>query len=179
MLGNLVEKGLVEKQPRIGYAVKQPNMEEILELYDVRLALELYAVEWLAKNGMPQPQWEELHTTWNEILSQANPERFDFTREDEKFHETLVLSTGNRTLSQQHKNVDERLQFVRMMDITSSERLRATCQQHLQILTSIRNGDVAGAREAVQINIEDGRNNVDQAIKEALAKTYLQSKGSA
>ena len=66
-----------------------------------------------------------------------------------------------------------------MTDITSTERLRATCEQHLRILDCIKDKNIDCAREALQINIEDGRNNVEHAIKEALARAYMGSKAGA
>jgi DNA-binding GntR family transcriptional regulator len=53
----LVENGLVDKEPHRGYSVKQPDMKEIFDLYDVRLALETYVVATLAQKGMPAEVW--------------------------------------------------------------------------------------------------------------------------
>ncbi|HUF39345.1 MAG TPA: GntR family transcriptional regulator [Anaerolineales bacterium] len=172
VLGMLIEQGLVEKEPHKGYSVKQLDMGEILELYDVRLALELYVVEWLATNGMDPVVWQDLHERWTRIRSQPNGQT-DFTERDERFHSALVEATGNTTLLQHYDTVCERLHFIRLMDITSDEKLLSTCEQHLRILECIKKGDGGCARQAIRRNIEDGRSNVDQAVKEILAKTYM------
>ena len=44
----LVENGLVDKEPFRCYSVKQPDINEICELYNVRLEIELFVVEELA-----------------------------------------------------------------------------------------------------------------------------------
>src|SRR3954469_2727411 len=46
----LVENALADRVPHRGCTVKQLNLEEIHELYEMRLALELYAVEQLARD---------------------------------------------------------------------------------------------------------------------------------
>ena len=175
----LVENNLVEKAPYKGYSVKQLDLQEIHELYDVRLALETFVIERLAQRGYPQADWGKLYRTWENLRKAPMAESSDFAMRDEEFHETLAIWTGNRTLLQQILSIDERLHFIRMTDITTPERLRATCEQHLRILNCIRDKNIECAREALQTNIEEGRQNVEHAIKEALARAYLSPKAGA
>ena len=169
----LVENGLVDKEPHKGYSVKQPDMREIHELYEVRLALELYVVALLTKTGMPDTEWQRLYGVWQAILDNIPENVNNFSEKDEEFHEALAALAHNKSLMQQLQSIDERLHFIRVMDITSSERLRSTCKQHLRILECIKDGDVDCAREALEMNIQDGRENVEQAVKTALAKSYM------
>lgn len=169
----LVENGLVDKEPHKGYSVKQPDMREIHELYEVRLALELYIVEMLTKTGIPPADWERLQTVWQAFLDKIPENVNDFAEKDEEFHEALAVLTNNKTLIQNLHSIDERMHFIRMMDITTNERLQATCRQHLRILDCIKDGNVVCAREALEMNIQDGRENVEQAVKSALAKAFM------
>ena len=175
----LVENQLVEKAPHKGYSVKQLDMQEIHELYDVRLALEIFVVEQLARGGYPEKEWRELYRSWQSLRKTTPANTADFAQLDEEFHEQLAGWTGNRTLLQQIRSIDERLHFIRVTDITSIERLRVTCEQHLRILDCIKEKNIDCAREALQLNIEDGRKNVEHAIKEALARAFLGSKAGA
>lgn len=175
----LVENRLVEKAPHKGYSVKQLDMQEIHELYDVRMALETYVIERLAQSDYPEKDWKELYRTWQNLRKVAITDPADFAKLDEEFHEKLAVWTGNRTLLQQIRSIDERLYFIRVTDITTIERLRKTCEQHLRILDCIREKNIECAREALQLNIEDGRKNVEHAIKEALARAYLGPKAGA
>jgi DNA-binding GntR family transcriptional regulator len=71
------------------------------------------------------------------------------------------------------------LHFVRMTDITTAERLRATCEQHLKILVCIKYSTADCARESLRLNIEGGHSNVEHAIKEALARSYMGHRSDA
>ncbi len=173
----LVENGLVTKEPYRGYTVRQPDMEEIHQLYDVRLALETYVVEWLATHGMPAERWTELYRVWQRALQDTPQVLADFAEKDEAFHEALAECTGNRVLLSFLRSANERLHFIRMTDITNVDRLRATCEQHLRILECIQKGDVQGAREAMKLNIEGGRQKVAQAFMEALSRAFLNHSG--
>ncbi len=168
----LVENGLVDKVPHHGYHVKQPNRAEIEELYDVRLALETFIVERVALTGLPAAEAERLQDMWAGLLARLPDMDSNAALADEHFHEALAQATGNKTLLDMLRSINERLRFVRMTDITTPERLRATCQQHLDILARLAAHDVAGAREAVRGNVEQGREHVQSAFLQALANAY-------
>lgn len=172
-LRRLVENALVEKEPHRGYTVRQPDLNEIESLYEVRLALELYVVEKLARQGMQEDTWQRMYDTWTTLCIDINAADREFASYDEEFHEVLATATGNVILAQQLKSVDERLHFVRLYDITSPERLKITCKQHLQILECIHSGNVECAKEAMEMNILDGRQHVAMALREALARAYM------
>lgn len=169
----LVENGLVEKDPHRRYTIKQPDLKEIDELYELRLALELYVVEKLAHQGMPEETWLKLQQAWESLKEQSTSQTVDPSICDEEFHETLASVTGNALLARQIKAIDERLHFVRIYDITNPERLKLTCEQHLRILECIHAREPGCAREAMQMNILEGRKQVEMAVKEALARAYM------
>ena len=152
-LRTLATDGFLKKMPNRGYAVKQYNLREIEELYEVRLALELFVVECLAKRETAKKD-EEL------------------ARLDTLFHETLAQVAGNKSLLRQLRAINERLLLFRMIDFGKAHRAESTCHQHLEILKRIAAKDISGARRAMQRNIDEGRNNVHAAIKDALARAY-------
>lgn len=174
----LVENNLVDRIPHRGCTVKQLNLGEINELYEVRLALELYVVEQLARAGMPAATRTELVEKWQQLGETGDLRELDgetLARQDEAFHETLVATMGNSSLLSHLRLVNERLFFTRMSDITTRERLATTCRQHLDILDQIALGNPVAARAALKANIDFGRHNVESALKEALARAYLKT----
>ncbi len=172
-LRTLATDGFVKKMPNRGYAVKQYNLREIEELYEVRLALELYVVESLAKRGASKKDdIDALKRTWTCLLNGPSKKDEDLARLDTLFHETLAHTAGNKSLLRHLRAINERLLLFRMIDFGKAHRAERTCHQHLEILKRIAAKDVAGARKAMQQNIEEGRNNVHAAIKDALARAY-------
>ena len=172
-LRTLATDGFVKKMPNRGYAVKQHNLREIEELYEVRLALELFVVECLAKRGTPKnDDIDALKRTWTSLLNGSSKKDEGLARLDTLFHETLAHAAGNKSLLRQLRAINERLLLFRMLDFGKAHRVESTCHQHLEILKRIAAKDISGARKAMQRNIEEGRNNVQTAIKDALAKAY-------
>jgi len=172
-LRTLATDGFVKKMPNRGYAVKQYNLREIEELYEVRLALELFVVECLAKRGIrKKDNIDALKRTWTGLLNGSSKKDEELARLDTLFHETLAHAAGNKSLLRQLRAINERLLLFRMIDFGKAHRVESTCHQHLEILKRIAAKDISGARKAMQRNIEDGRNNVHAAIKDALARAY-------
>jgi len=172
-LRTLATDGFVKKMPNRGYAVKQYNLREIEELYEVRLALELFVVECLAKRGIrKKDNIDALKETWTSLLNGSSKKDEELARLDTLFHETLAQAAGNKSLLRQLRAINERLLLFRMIDFGKAHRVESTCHQHLEILKRIAAKDISGARKAMQRNIEEGRNNVHAAIKDALARAY-------
>jgi len=171
-LNTLAENGLIEKKHGHGYSVKVLNIVEINELYDVRIALETYVVETICRAGMDDRHLTELTSFWSSIHARLPEMAKAVAAADEDFHETLARLTGNTTLASTLKSVDRRIHFVRLADITTEERVRATCREHLELLAAIRDRNETRAREVLRQNIEGGRSSVERAIKDALAHAY-------
>lgn len=173
----LEENDLVDKVPYRGCTVKQPNLQEIGELYEVRLMLETAAIEQVATRGQLGVEGAaELRETWQALAQVTSYAELDGARladADRAFHEALVAATGNRTLLEMVRAINDRLHFMRMTDITTVERLWDTCRQHLLILDAVAAGDAAQARATVRANIEDARAHVHTGLKEAIARAYL------
>jgi DNA-binding GntR family transcriptional regulator len=178
VLRMLVENDLVDKVPYRGCTVKQPDLQAINELYDVRLILELAVVEQLATRGTPAEPLNALRARWQELMPRRLDARVDLDSaaladQDRGFHEQLAQATGNQTLGELLHTLNDRLHFIRMTDITTPERLLDTCRQHLAILEHIVAGDADAARQAMRANIEGARDSVYAALKEAVAQAYL------
>jgi DNA-binding GntR family transcriptional regulator len=172
----LAADGFVKKLPNRSYAVKQYSIEEIEELYEVRLALELYTVERLATKKQTTQlaaDLADLKQTWTELLKESSKKPEEFAILDTLFHDTLARALGNKSLLQHLRTINERLRLFRMLDFERRDRAKHTCHQHLEILDRIVAKDAPGARAAMQMNIEEGRRLIPTTIKDALARAYL------
>ena len=168
----LATNGFVRRLPNRGYAVRQVNLNEIEELYGVRLALELFAIEALAERGAPPMALAALQETWEGVRREPDRKGEDLAELDASFHETLSALMGNESLLRYLKAINERLLVFRMIDFAKADRVESTCVQHLRILSAIAARDVGAARDAIRLNIEDGRAIVRATLKEALARAY-------
>lgn len=168
----LVASGFVRKLANRGYAVRQLDLYEIQELYDLRTALELHVVEQLAAADTRRAELDTLKRAWKAILAAAPKKGEELAQLDARFHETLAELAGNRMLLADLRRINERLLVLRMIDFSRDRRSDTTCHQHVKVIERILARDAAGAREAMRRNIDDGRENVNTSIKEALANAF-------
>jgi DNA-binding GntR family transcriptional regulator len=169
-LGRLAAFGLVENTPHRGCQVKTLEIQTIKDLYQLRLAMELYVVETLARRPGQEALLARLRADWTDP---APRESDAWAALDRSFHEELATAVGNPLLTQQLAAVNERLTVLRPFDFSIEERSVSTCRQHLHILDTIASGDANGAREAMRANIEDSLGNVEAVVGRLIAKAYL------
>ena len=97
----LASIGLVEKKAYSGYQVVQPRIKEVQWIYDLRLALELFAVERLAERKTTPGVVSRLKKTWSELSDHNDYSDNELARLDREFHESLAKASGNALLFQQ------------------------------------------------------------------------------
>jgi DNA-binding GntR family transcriptional regulator len=165
----LADRHLIEKKPRQGYSIKQLNLTEIHELYDVRLVLETFIMERVCRDGMDDFALLKLKQRWTELYENLPEMIADPATADEEFHQAFAHAAANQTMAAMLRNIDDRIRFVRAVDITNTDRLKTTSLQHLEIVEAVRQRRPDQAIAALRRNIEGGRNKVEKAVKEALA----------
>ncbi len=169
-LGRLAAYGLLENPPKRGCQVKPLEIRTINDLYHMRLALELYVVENLARKPELRASVATLGDDWSSPTARSSEE---WAALDRQFHETLANAAGNALLVEQLEAINERLTVLRPFDFSVEERSVSTCRQHLTIIERIEAGDPEGARQAMRVNIEDSLGNVEAVVSKLIARAYL------
>jgi DNA-binding GntR family transcriptional regulator len=164
-LRHLAAQGFVIKAPYKGFSVAQPQLDELKELYSVRLVLEVFVVETLARRGLPTDTYQVLHETWSKVLQGETIE--SIASMDRRFHETLAGAIDNKILLRYLTDINDRIHISRMTDFTTQERIKQTSEQHLEILEHICDGDISASRQAIAENIQDGLKNIETTIDQA------------
>ncbi|HCM28198.1 MAG: GntR family transcriptional regulator [Treponema sp. GWB1_62_6] len=172
-LGMLAERGLVDKKARQGYTVRRLDLKEIKDLYDLRLILEIAVVEVLCLKGVGEPILDKLASRWKALLEGLPELASNAAGEDEEFHRLLAAECGNGALARTLADIDARIHFVRISDITNTERLKITCADHLEIIEALKRRDREKAVASLRRNIEWGKTNVEAAIRDALVRAHL------
>lgn len=167
--------GFVHRVPNRGYYVRQVRPQEVGELYEVRMALECFALEKLASLPELHPEVRRLAMVWRVPVSEAPQGAEAIATQDQHFHEALVALAGNAKLLETLRRVDERLFVFRVMGFDRARELgtlQTSFDIHLDLAEAITSGNPAAIKEQLERNIAQGRANVEQALGRALAKAY-------
>jgi len=164
--------GFLENTGRRGYRVVQPDAKGALQLYEARLAIEVYVIQKVVESHADPAVLAELRSAWEDpgALEEKTPE--ELAGADRSFHERLASLAGNDVLSDLLARIDERLDIFREIEFTNPNVPRQTSIQHLAILDAVAAGDPGRARKAIEENISTAMRNVEHNIKEVLARAY-------
>lgn len=150
-LSRLHSEGLVERLPDGGFGPTLINLHLISELYEIRFALERFALR-RAEGKLPTHDEElvrALQADWADMDAPAADDEVDgdFVLLDEDFHERLAAAAGNQSLVDQLHKVNERIRVVRMQDFLTAERVELTIEQHLAVLDALLREDIPLAEQ--------------------------------
>jgi DNA-binding GntR family transcriptional regulator len=171
-LMRLHAEGLVSAHPEGGYRPTTPDIAAVHDLYEVRMALELQALRRPAETGQDHDPdvMEPLRDEWR-ALQGAEPEPDPgFVSLDEDFHERLAGASGNPSLADLLRIVNERIRVVRMHDFLTSERVRRTIEQHLGIVEAVLVRDLSLAVARFGRHLGESMAVVEQRATHALAR---------
>lgn len=174
----LIDMGLVDKVRNVGCRVRKLSLEDIDQIYELRLALELYAIEILSAREDSGSKVADLTARWEKYAKTDQSVVIDpefWADADEHFHESLTNTLENQPLSTALHDVNERIRFLRLKDITTYDRLKRTCAKHLEILEAVRKHDSRVARKLLHENILMGKANVKDSFQEAILTAYATS----
>lgn len=170
-LKTLEAEGLVQRLKNRSYVVRQIRIVDIEELYDFRLALELYSLETLTQTPKLHDQVRAMREYWD-LLELKEGDSHGLAMADQKLHEDLLTLVGNATFLTEIKKLNERFFIFRVLDFDQPERIDITRAQHLDILDAVLEGNVEKARARLSKNILAGRNNVSQKFAKIVASSY-------
>ncbi|CAB3907210.1 hypothetical protein LMG26689_04801 [Achromobacter animicus] len=138
-LARLEREGFVLARPRSGWQVRPFDFERFEALYDVRVVLELAAVDKLcARQDMDRAgMLGALTDVWLVPPPQRILDGRLVGQLDEAFHCALVAAAGNPEMAQIHRDVTEKIRIVRRLDFTKDFRVDATYDEHAAILRAV------------------------------------------
>ncbi len=142
----LEAESLIESIPRRGVIVKEFSDEEILEIYDCRIAMESMAVR-LFTSRASQTQIDGLYNLFNPFIDLAIIPLDDYQKADSVFHDTLIKQCGNRFLF----NLFQKGNLLNCIDLIGLIRHpEETINEHLSIINAINDRDADKARQLIE-----------------------------
>jgi len=152
-LQRLAAEGYVTILPKQGCFVRDIDIDEINQYYEVRIGLEMRALE-LACLAMPDSQLTKLAQAWDPAqVPRKSPTVAAMVARDESFHLALAAGTGNAVLAGYLKDVNDHIHIVRRLDFTDPTRIEQTYREHHEVVQRLLARDVDGAKQLLQRHI--------------------------
>jgi DNA-binding GntR family transcriptional regulator len=143
-LRQLVAEGLLDGDPHRGVIVHEISLEELKEIYELRLHLEPLAIAATVKN-ITAEQIDEAAGLLDQM--EAQDDRTVWTGLNARFHALLAEASAKPRLTAMLTNLRNlsALYIVRSL-VVMPERVEAGNAEHRQLLSAIRDDDVEAAQ---------------------------------
>ncbi len=158
-IGRLEACNLVTRRPNVGARVVELSLEELLEIYRVREALEGMAAR-LAAEHMSDAELEALQKLLDE------EQHFDPNDINHDFHYAIVQGGNNQRLA--HLLCDDLYHLMRMYRTQlgrDSGRASSASKEHELIFDAIRDRDGEMAELLMRRHIRKSRQHIEQMIQ--------------
>ncbi|NTV90493.1 MAG: GntR family transcriptional regulator [Clostridiales bacterium] len=152
-LNRLALEGLVEFIPNKGMFVSKIRFEDMLEIYELREALEGMAIRLftLRKDNEILRQMEECLVDQCRALEAADYARC--VERDMDFHDLFVRGSRNNRLINFIKTVHDQNSRVAFFTVNDLERLKTSHEQHQRVFEAIGNNDAELAEKLIKEHI--------------------------
>lgn len=166
----LEEAGLVEFKVNRGFFVRVLDLEDVLEIYDVRAALLSHAGRTLARriNKEQIDELEDLHVQMQAAVETKDPDRFYVL--NRRFHSRIMAFTRHRHMASIYENLDRELHIWRKRALILDGNVRASSDEHGLILEVLRNGNPSRIAQVLRDHSLAGRNRLLRTMPEETAK---------
>ena len=138
-LRRLEQEGLIERGDR-GMRVRTQSPEEILDIYDVRVALETMAARWAA-NRRTEFDLTRLHHAHKRMTSLDGTDTSEMVDSNRRFHETLWAASHNGTLLDLLSLLNAHLIRYPSTTLTWPHRWETVLKEHASLLAAIEQRD--------------------------------------
>jgi len=145
----LDEAGLVRTEKNRGVYVRDIPIDEALEIFDLRAAMDDWVGQRLAA-CITDAQLKEIRALVTEMEKAVKAQDArQYHVLNLKFHDRMVEMTGNRKLTDTYRKLIKELSLFRRQNLADSALMRTFLTEHKQIVKAIASGDAPAAGRAM------------------------------
>lgn len=177
-LGRLGSDGLVTITPRRGAIVTELTRDEFLEAYQVREALETFAIR-LAVPRLSEPDLARLRELHEEMVEHAHRGEVNaFFDANRAFHDALVTSSGNQKLHETYRLLIDQMGRYLARSLVLRGSLEKSVAEHSAILEAVEARDAERAARLLADHIEVPQRVEEEAgEQEAVTNRWITTEG--
>lgn len=165
-LARLTQEGYARQVPNVGFFVQELRLEEAAELYEVREALETFAVARAAKAGRTrgfEDMVEALERYEEELRRPIRKERLVRDRE---FHLAVARLARNEWLARLLASVFDRIIMKRTLEgLVTHRRGAESIAEHREIVRLMEKGEAKKAVAAMRRHVRRGKTFVLEHLR--------------
>jgi DNA-binding GntR family transcriptional regulator len=146
----LESDGLITSTPARGSFVSEINLQDVNEIFELRLDLELLALR-TAISRITAEEVAEMESIFRKLNENCSKDRF--YESDRRLHDLITRNSGNRRLVRFIDNLNSPIERFRYVAAMKPERLKHSRKEHEAILRYIKFKDLEKAEVCLREHI--------------------------
>ena len=170
-LNRIAANGFLSAMANKGYTVRPLDAKQIFDLYEYRSALELAIVKHVGQRASKEDlQLLAAFTEESRDMPETDEQAIHLLALDEEFHERLAALSGNSEFLRAIQSINERIRFVRWMDLKSRRSL--VRNDHPDIVRYLQAGDIARVEDIVTQHMAHSYEELVELTRASFAEIY-------
>ena len=170
----LSEQGLIKAHHNRGFTVKSFKAEEIYNLYTVREALEILAIQQATPN-LDKKKEKKLREPVDRCLSLMKSNNLIGMIDcDEKFHKLIALYSENNTLINFLNSINYQIRIARRYDHLHGDSTKIDYEEHSKIIDFMVQKEVSKASKTISRHVTRARGIILNILKVRQAHLFGQ-----
>lgn len=165
-LQHLEADGWVIRLPQRGFYVYQFDEKDVEELFELRKALEGYAIEFIFDHR-DRINLDKLPQHLKVQAKEARQRNFKkFMREDVAFHESLIKATRNKRMVDLYTGLRHSIEIAGLhLIMMEREDCRQLIKEHTSIMEGLLGGDPVRAKEALYQHLDTAKRLLTESMR--------------
>lgn len=175
-LKRLEQENLVQSIPRFGYVIAPITIEDLQDIFEMRLILEKAAAR-LAISRASEEQIEAIRKSSNFTYRYQDRGSYEeFLEMNNEFHTSVALTTGNRRLSETLSRLLDSMIRIFYLGLEWKDSAEEMQQEHMILSNALVKRDADLAEQIIEDQINRSRQRIEQMLTERIlvrSKTTL------
>ena len=158
----LAQEGYIDIIPSKGFCIHQITEKDVIEIFQIRTALETYCTMQIAKEAETKKaaalcaELEKLMIHMKEVMESSHSIE-EFCEYDSCFHAKIIEYLKNEQFSAMFSTLMYRMKRLASLSLSHEGRMEETYQEHQAILDAMKKGDVEHIYEITTIHMDRPR----------------------
>jgi len=159
----LASQDLIIFLPRRGLMVNRFTRREVDEIFELRKAIELAAVEKIADTTPPFDLFEVEESLLNQRKAVKQKDYLAFMEADRLFHTCFSELTNNRRIIAILENIRDMIHVMGVKALSLEGRALEVIQEHQAIFKAVKKGEIQEARRAMAYHLDQSKEAVEES----------------
>ena len=159
----LASQDLIIFLPRRGLMVNRFNRRDVDEIFELRKAIELAAVEKITNASPRLDLFEIEESMFKQRIAAKEKDYLAFMEADRLFHTCFSVLTKNRRLIAIVENLRDMIHLMGYKALSLEGRALKVIEEHQRIFEAVKNGKAEEARQAMAFHLDQSKGAVEES----------------